>query len=55
MPDNFEKIYKKSINNPENFVKSNIMGVYNILESIKKYNSINLDPILIQTRGRAVW
>ena len=30
----------RSINNPENFVRSNIMGVYNILECIKKYIKI---------------
>jgi len=27
----------RSINNPETFIKSNIMGVYNILECVKKY------------------
>ena len=30
----------RSINNPENFVRSNIIGVYNILECIKKYIKI---------------
>jgi len=27
----------RSINNPKNFIKSNIIGVYNILECVKKY------------------
>jgi dTDP-glucose 4,6-dehydratase len=27
----------RSIDNPENFIKSNILGVYNILESIREY------------------
>ena len=31
----------RSINNPESFMKSNIMGVYNILECIKKHIKIN--------------
>ena len=31
----------RSINNPETFIKSNIMGVYNILECIKEYTKIN--------------
>jgi dTDP-glucose 4,6-dehydratase len=30
----------RSINNPQNFVRSNILGVYNILECIKKYIKI---------------
>ena len=30
----------RSINNPQNFVRSNIIGVYNILECIKKYIKI---------------
>ena len=31
----------RSINNPQDFMKSNIMGVYNILECIKEYTKIN--------------
>ena len=27
----------RSIDNPENFIKSNIVGVYNLLESFKKF------------------
>ena len=30
----------RSINNPQNFVRSNIIGVYNILECVKKYIKI---------------
>ena len=30
----------RSINNPQDFVKSNIIGVYNILECIKKYMKV---------------
>ena len=30
----------RSINNPQDFVKSNIIGVYNILECIKKYTKV---------------
>ena len=30
----------RSINNPENFVRSNILGTYNILECLKKYIKI---------------
>ena len=28
----------RSIDNPRNFIKSNILGVYNLLETIKKYS-----------------
>ena len=31
----------RSINNPQSFMRSNIMGVYNILECIKEYTKIN--------------
>ena len=31
----------RSINNPQDFMKSNIIGVYNILECIKEYTKIN--------------
>ena len=30
----------RSINNPQIFIKSNIFGVYNILECVKKYIKI---------------
>ena len=41
----------RSINNPQNFMRSNIMGVYNILECIKKYtkNKKNFRMIHIST------
>ena len=28
----------RSIDNPRNFIKSNILGVYNLLETLKKYS-----------------
>ena len=31
----------RSINNPQDFMRSNIIGVYNILECIKEYTKIN--------------
>ena len=31
----------RSINNPQDFIRSNIIGVYNILECIKEYTKIN--------------
>ena len=41
----------RSINNPQDFVRSNIIGVYNILECIKKYIKIqkNFKMIHIST------
>ena len=41
----------RSINNPQNFVRSNIIGVYNILECVKKYTQIkkNFKMIHIST------
>jgi len=40
----------RSIDNPRNFIKSNILGVYNLLETLKKYsrknkNSLDFFPI----------
>ena len=37
----------RSIDNPENFIKSNIFGVYNILESFKNYSKKNKKTKLI--------
>ena len=37
----------RSIDNPENFIKSNIFGVYNILESFKNYSKENKKTKLI--------
>ena len=37
----------RSIDNPENFIKSNIFGVYNILESFKSYSIKNKKTKLI--------
>ena len=37
----------RSIDNPENFIKSNIFGVYNILESFKNYSKKNKKAKLI--------
>tara|TARA_B100000989_G_scaffold239744_1_gene186604 strand:- start:2391 stop:3413 length:1023 start_codon:yes stop_codon:yes gene_type:complete len=37
----------RSIDNPENFIKSNIFGVYNILESFKNYSKKNKKAILV--------
>ena len=37
----------RSIDNPENFIKSNIFGVYNILESFKDYSKKNKKAKLI--------
>ena len=37
----------RSIDNPENFIKSNIFGVYNILESFKNYSIKNKKTKLI--------
>jgi len=31
----------RSIDNPRNFIKSNILGVYNLLETLKKYSKKN--------------
>ena len=31
----------RSIDNPKNFIKSNILGVYNLLETINKYSKKN--------------
>ena len=31
----------RSIDNPKNFIKSNILGVYNLLEALKKYSKKN--------------
>ena len=37
----------RSIDNPENFIKSNIFGVYNILESFKNYSKKNKKARLV--------
>tara|TARA_B100000886_G_scaffold112069_1_gene75285 strand:- start:634 stop:1656 length:1023 start_codon:yes stop_codon:yes gene_type:complete len=37
----------RSIDNPENFIKSNIFGVYNILESFKNYSKKNKKAKLV--------
>ena len=37
----------RSIDSPENFIKSNIMGVYNILENFRSYSKINKKAKLI--------
>jgi len=35
----------RSIDNPRNFIKSNILGVYNLLEALKKYSKKNKKKI----------
>ena len=35
----------RSIDNPKNFIKSNILGVYNLLEALKKYSKKNKKKI----------
>ena len=35
----------RSIDNPRNFIKSNILGVYNLLETLKKYSKKNKKKI----------
>ena len=35
----------RSIDNPSNFIKSNVMGVFNLLESIREYNKKNKSNI----------
>ena len=36
----------RSIDNPENFIKSNIVGVYNLLESFKKFSKKNKSKLI---------
>ena len=35
----------RSIDNPENFIKSNILGVYNLIQAVNKYNKKNKKKI----------
>ena len=41
----------RSIDNPKNFIKSNILGVFNILECVKRYIRNNKKFKMIQTRN----
>ncbi len=36
----------RSIDNPDNFIQSNIVGVYNLLESFKKFSKINKSKLI---------
>jgi len=36
----------RSIDNPDNFIQSNIVGVYNLLESFKKFSKLNKSKLI---------
>ena len=40
----------RSIDNPRSFIKSNILGVYNLLEALKKYSKKNKKKNYISSR-----
>jgi dTDP-glucose 4,6-dehydratase len=45
----------RSIDNPKNFIESNILGVYNLLESFKKFSTNNKNSLLIHVSTDEVY